>query len=104
MRKWNKGKSKHHIKRVKELSECLTDEQVYDLCDQTNLCDEEEERINYEIVDLEDLRQRLYSLRLSRATDENHRNFFTKQCQIKSEEIARLEAKLSYLEQEEYVV
>lgn len=98
-------KKKFKIKTVNELSkkginECLSDSEIDHICDTTDLC--EEDNGTYEIVDLEDLHDKMYHLRLEQENDRNLVLYFNRQVEIRALEIERLNQKINSVELEPY--
>ena len=86
-------RKKYKIKRV---NECLSDQQIDNLCVTTDLC--EEDNGKYEILDLEDLHDKMYRLRLEQENDRNLVIYFDRQIEIRALEIERLNQKINSAE------
>jgi hypothetical protein len=95
----NRKRSKFHIKRVAEIAveECIGDQLINNLCQETDLCQPNQTK-KFEIIDIEDLREKAHLLRI-----ELERNFgtilwFERECEVLEEEIKRLQNKIIELE------
>ena len=92
-----KKKLKHKIKRVNEY---LSDDQIEDLCQSTNLCEPMRNSINVEVIDIEEMQEKLYKYRLEQQTDLNNIAYFKDQIKSREIEIERLERKIDRMESE----
>lgn len=108
----NLKKKKTHIKRVSEcvngeyINDCncrqqsiLSDEQLEDICNNTDLCDENYNEATVNVYDIEEMRSKLFKLLIQNEEDRQKRICLDNLIYIRDNEVNRLHSKLKNLDE-----